>query len=290
MNILINVDNNYIERAKDLLLSISFNNNGPMNIYMIYDSIDEEKLADFSYYVTEVLKYKLNFVKCDAKDIDFPIYIDYISKATYYRLFFPFSIDEKIDRVLYLDCDIICTGNIEDFYATDFENNLLIGCENMVTVDMPDLNIKCNERLDLPSDNHYINAGVLLINVEKYKNEVDSSDLINFINDNSGILEYQDQDVINKYFYGKIKLVDNKYNYQINAVNYGMENHTCPIVHYSGEYKPWNDNFMQVNKLKSYYDFLYFKGDKETLEKLIKVHSDNYRDFLLRSYCDTEVW
>jgi lipopolysaccharide biosynthesis glycosyltransferase len=289
MNILINVDNNYIERAKDTLLSIHFHNKEKLNIYLIYDEIDDNKISDFKQYITNTIKGNLKIIKYDLDNIDFPIYSDYISKSTYYRLFFPFLLDEKIDRILYLDCDIICTNSIKELYETDFEGNLFVACENMTVTERNWFNYECNERLELPYDNKYVNAGVLLINIEKYKKEVNKDELIKFINDNSDKLLLQDQDVINKFFYKKIKLIDNKYNYQINGVDYGMERTDYVLVHYSESHKPWDYDYILINKLKPYYEFLWRKGDTKTLEKLIQYHIDNYRKFLLRCYCNWKV-
>lgn len=283
MNLLLCVDNNYIEHAMDTILSIFIHNNDEeINIYLMYDELEEEKLNNFIHFVKMDLNCKLHLIKYNLNNIQLPIYIDYITKITYFRLFFPLLIEEDIERILYVDSDVICSENIIDFYNMDFENNVLAGCENMLMMD----NIESNERFGLPQDNIYINAGVLLINVKKYKDMVSYNSLIKFINDNYNKLVFQDQDVINKYFYGKIKIVDTKYNYQINAVEYGMENYNSALIHYSESYKPWDDKYVLVNKAKPYYDFLYKKGDIETLERLIKNHIDNYRDFLLGLYCN----
>ena len=289
MNILINVDNNYMEKAKDTLLSIYFHNEEKLNVYLIYDDIEDEKINDFNEFINNI-QGKLNLIKCNTEDINLPMYIDYISKTTYYRLFFPFLLKDKIDRILYVDCDIICTDSIKELYETDFDDNLIVACENMVIEERNWFNRECNDRLELPEDNIYVNAGVLLINIEKYKKEITKEKLIKFINENSNKLIFQDQDVINKYFHKKIKLIDNRYNYQINGVDYGMERNDYALVHYSEADKPWNYDYVQINKLKPYYDFLRQKGDIETLEKLIKHHADNYRDFLLRYYCDWNIW
>ena len=290
MNILICADNNYIERAKDMLLSIKFNNTNDLNIYFLYDNLDIDKLNNLYDFVTNVINAKFNPIKFSYSGVNFPINIDYISSITYYRLFFPFMINEKIDRILYLDCDIVCTGDISELYNMEFEDNVIIGCENMVTKKDERINIDSNKRLGLPIDNPYINAGVLLINVNKYKDIVSDYDIIHLIYDNKDILTFQDQDLINKLFYGKIKIVDSKFNYQINGVDYGLERNDHVLVHYSESDKPWNDDYVLINKLKPYYDFLCQKGDLETLEKLIKKHTDNYRDFLLRFYCKWNIW
>ena len=290
MNILINVDNNYLERAKDTLLSIRFHNDEKLNVYLTYDDISDDKLDDLDKFISKKLGGTLNRIKCNLEDIKLPVYFDYISKATYYRIFFPFLVNEDIDRVLYVDCDVICTDSIKEFYETDFEDNILVACENMTVEKYKDFNGKCNDRLELPSDNKYINAGVLLMNVKKYKEEVNKDELIEFIDKYKNKLVLQDQDVINKYFYGKIKIADNKYNYQINAVDYGKECFDNVLVHYSEAEKPWETDYVLINKVKPYYDFLRLKGDLKTLEILIKNHTNNYRDYLLRTYCDFIIW
>ncbi len=266
MNILVCVDDNYILILQDMLLSLSFYNKN-LNIYLIYSNIKKENLEKLDNYIKTNKIGKLISIKFNL-DINFPIKIDYISKETYYRLYAPYILPNDIDRILYLDSDIICRGNILDFYNTDFDNNIIVGIENFDAS-----NYKYNIRLELEKDNKYINAGVLLINVNKYKKQFKVEDFNNFISKNSNILDYQDQDVINTMFYKKIKTTNNNYNFQItNIIGY---EYNPILVHYTHKIKPWNENYNYPNKAKYYYEFLE-KKNVNLLNNLIIKQKENY--------------
>ena len=68
---------------------------------------------------------------------------------------------KEVEKILYLDADIIVNCDIKELYNIDFEENVIVAVENS------DLdNWEYNENIGLNRDNIYINAGVLLIDVK----------------------------------------------------------------------------------------------------------------------------
>ena len=256
LNILISIDNKYVEHAIDLLYSIHFHNEAFLNVYLIYNDLSNESLDQISDILEKNNIGKLNALKFDIEQLNLPIYINYISVETYFRLFGPLIIQDNIERLLYLDCDIICTDNIIDFYNSDFENKTIIAVDNIENEEIRGFNKWRNEDLELPIDNKYINAGVLLIDVNKYKNLYNLENILEYINNNYQILIYQDQDVLNKLFYSEIKLGDIRYNYQINYIDIGNEILNPCLVHYSQRVKPWDNKYYKDENAKYYYDFI----------------------------------
>ena len=270
MNILISINNKYIDQAKIMLRSLKLNTNSNINIYLIYSDISDDNINIFKEFVENEIG-NINIIKFD-EDINLPINIDHITKETYYRLFAPYIID--VDRILYLDCDLIINGSIDAFYNSNLDNNI-IGAINNFDSD----SYLYNERLGLAKDNNYINAGVLLIDVKKYKKYITKEEIIKYINNNLDILDYQDQDVINYLFHDNIKIYDYKYNYQITQILDGYEEYGMNIVHYCNKYKPWNDDFINFKKAYDYYNLLdklqLYDFKNELLNKHIKTYENN---------------
>ena len=276
MNILISIDDNYVRYAINLIDSISQNNNEELNIFLIHDNhLSSDSIRLLNKFMEDNNIGKLNTIYFDGDSINLPKYIDYISINTYYRLFAPYLLPKDIKRILYLDCDIICNGNISDLYNTDFDNKLIIGCENMLPSNLQIWKDKNRIRLNLPEDYIYINAGVLLINLEKYRKSITKEEILSFINKNSERLIFQDQDVINKLFYKDIKHVDTKYNYQINTTPSNNPINNIKLVHYSERMKPWNMNYDDPEKAIFYYNLIKNRGDYELLKVLIEKHYQN---------------
>ena len=276
INILISIDDSYVEQAIDMINSLYMYNDCFFNVYLIYSNLSEENIEIISDFLTTNNIGELKAYYFDINKYDFPIYKEYISVATYLRLFAPFIIEDDINKILYLDCDIICTNSIIDFYKTPFEGKIIVACPNLVIKERYFFNINRNIELGLPEDNCYVNAGVLLINVKKFKEFTSINEIIKMIEENYEVLYLQDQDVINKMFYKKIKIGDIKYNYQINGVNYGEELDDFSLIHYSEEDKPWEDSFRNPFKAFDYYRFLKNKGDTDNLYRLINAHFQNY--------------
>lgn len=269
MNILITVDDNYIDYCYNLFFSLKKNNKSLFNIYLVYSNLSDDNINKFKKYISDNNIGKLKIIKFDISSYEFHVNSNYITVTAYIRLFAPLLIKDNIDRLLYFDPDIICCNSIEDFYNIDFEDKTLIACENMFHEE----NYEKNINLGLDYDNIYINSGVLIFNMKKYLKNVSKDMLIDFISDNQGILENNDQDVFNMIFHNDIKIADKTYNYQIISNPLNID---ASLVHYAGSPKPWDDNYEFVLKGIPYYKLLIETGRKKIAKELIIKHSINY--------------
>lgn len=272
MNILVACNEKYIKLAKYMLFSV-FKYNGKLRVYLIHENVSDVLLDELRSFFDVHGIGELNIIKFDSSKIELPLKDDkitgHITKEAYFRLYAPFYLPSTMDRILYLDCDIICRNNISDFYNTDFEEKIFVGCINSDLA-----NNEYNSRLNLPEDHVYINSGVLLFNLKKYKEFV-SVDLLNkFIADNADVLDFQDQDVVNKLFCGKILQSHVYNNFQVGMLLYTEGGN---LVHYTGPVKPWFDEYSRPFLAKPYYDILEFLGEYELLEYKKKCHVSNFK-------------
>lgn len=132
----------------------------------------------------------------------------HVSKACFLRLLIP-KLFPQLDRALYVDCDTLCLGSIDELYNSDFEDNYLMACRGM---EFSDVQAK---QLDLP---YYVISGMLMFNIPLMNKE----DYFQQILDNwRGAIGKQepfsaDETVINWVFHNKIKVVNEKWNYCYN--------------------------------------------------------------------------
>lgn len=269
MNILITIDDNYIDYFYNLLFSLKKNNKSLFNIFLVYSNLSKENINNIKEYICDNNIGKLNIIKFDIDSYNFHVNSSYITITAYIRLFAPLLINDDIDRLLYLDPDIICCSSIEEFYNIDFDNKTLIACENMFHEE----NYMKNINLGLNYDNIYFNSGVLIFNMKKYLKNINENMLIEFISDNSGILENNDQDVFNMLFYEDVKIANNTYNYQIISNPLKVD---AALIHYAGSPKPWDEGYEFVLKGIPYYKLLIETGRKKIAKELIIKHSINY--------------
>ena len=121
------------------------------------------------------------------------------SQVTYYRLISPIFIPLK--RIIYLDSDVLIFKDLNEMFQTNLDNNYVLG--------FLDLFSDAIDYLGLISEK-YINAGVLLFNLEKIRQDKKHYELL-YMAFNHNKLHHQDQTVINYILYPNIGLLPFKY-------------------------------------------------------------------------------
>lgn len=157
------------------------------------------KLSDIYQQTIEVKVVDTTTIKEIKANERFPI-------ANYYRLLLPGLLD--VDRVLYLDCDIIVRKSLMDFYYTDLD-----GYACAVVEDHEDDYICLQNRNGVYGK--FCNAGVLVMNLKFWRENDVVNRLVDFIVSNYGKILYPDQDALNYEMRGKLKFCEYTYNFQV---------------------------------------------------------------------------
>ena len=118
-----------------------------------------------------------------------------ISQAAAYRLASPIIIDE--DRIIHLDGDTLTFKDLTKMYKLDFNNNYIIGFLDLLSEGVDYLGINSKT---------YINSGVILLNLEKIRNDNKTIDLFNLLK-GSIRLRNIEQNIFNYIFYPKIGIL-----------------------------------------------------------------------------------
>lgn len=156
--------------------------------------------------------------------------------SMYFRLIIPQVLHPFINKVLYLDADIICINKLSDIFSYNLKNKIA-GVINHAYID------PYVSSLSLNNTEYYFNSGVMLINTEEWKlNKILEKFLIKI---NESNYKYPDQYVLNILLENKILYLDGKYNRFIENVR---KNDNTTLIHYTGTPKPWkawynNDDF-----------------------------------------------
>lgn len=162
-------------------------------------------------YIKNIKKIYNNLEICF---IDFERYKDIVEKLvkktnpplpliTFARLFIANMIPD--DKVLYVDCDTICVGDLEEFWNINLNGKMIAGVQDTV-------NDEIKKQIGLKPDDPYINAGVILIDLKKWRDNDCVNKAIDYINRNNGYVMHNDQGVLNALFKDDIKIVNLKYN------------------------------------------------------------------------------
>ena len=248
MNILLAFNSNYYMPALVLLKSLLVNNQWcrEIRIYVLYSDLKPGEIRRFSQVAEESGIAKAIFLPVETDTFqDAPLHLKWISRETYYRLLAQEMLPESVERVLYLDVDMIVMGSLEEFYHQDFEVKLLVACNRY---GLGGTDPKRLEQLTLPRDTIYFNAGTLLYDLAGQRQQIDPNILYEYPVLFYQQLKYGDQDVLNAVFYGLTKFADWRvYNcFDSNTTRQRQEDRvrrSCKIFHYNGRGKPWTERY-----------------------------------------------
>ena len=122
-----------------------------------------------------------------------------LSQAAFYRLLTPIFI--SIDKLIYLDGDTIILKDLNEMYELPMNDNYILGILDVLSNGVDYLGIKSEK---------YINSGVILLNLDKIRNDKKIYDIINIVNSKKE-LPGLDQTIINYVFYPKIGILPSKF-------------------------------------------------------------------------------
>lgn len=174
---------------------------------------------------------------------------DYISRASLNRFGLEKLAPAECDRIIYLDADLIVTGDLRELWNADMEGAAIGAVADVY------INSSNNEAppfwktWDLP-EGRYFNSGVLLIDLKQVRARCDFSRAMAFVAENGDRLPYRDQDALNWVYWNKWQPLPVKWNVQTqHALDWFQQylpddmrlGATRPgVVHYTGWEKPWS--------------------------------------------------
>ena len=243
MNILVAFNDGYTMPTHIMLKSVIANNKEDINIYCLYDELTAESMAAI-HQLEDHSNVHVYFIHVDNSLFKYAPVHHHFSKEAYFRLLAHRFIDEKVDRILWLDGDTITNSSLKDFYYQDFDGKLFIAVEDMSLGKDEAKHIT----LQIPTNTIYINSGVLLMNLCEMRQRVNDEEIFNYIKEHQDLLEWVDQDVYNGMFYDEFKVISNEYWYNFIAERISFRNKKtvyskAKVIHYCGKKKPWKKGY-----------------------------------------------
>lgn len=188
----------------------------------------------------------------------------HITLATYWRLLLP-EILSDVNKLIYLDTDVVVVDDVAKLYSEDVSGYFCAGCIDIgvakeLPVSQDARKILCS--LGYMDFSNYINAGVLLINLEYAREKNLFSEMLSLAENNNFPLH--DQDVINYTLMneGGAKIVDQRWSFAIhkdfevwypepivNAIKHKISIMDLAIIHYIGTEKPWKCSNRMLREL-----------------------------------------
>ena len=260
MNLLFCFDRNclgqFILCLKSILLYGGYDRYDVYILHAFFDNDLEGALRrDFSQRV------QFHFIRMtEGMFAGFPI-TDRYPTEIYFRLAAPLLLPAELDRILYLDTDIVVIHSLQSLYETDFEGNCYVACTHT-----RELLTKINRaRLGAGEDAAYINTGVLLMNLPVLRQTIRMEAICSYADQQRLFLP--DQDILSALYGDRVKLADTLlYNlsdrilaihnaeHPLHPLDLNWVRQNAVIIHYCGRNKPWKKDY--TGKLGIFYQEL----------------------------------
>ena len=197
----------------------------------------------------------------------------HFSVVTYYRLFIA-SMFKQYEKVLYLDCDLVVLGDVSKLYNIDLKNNILGAAPEQFVQNTKEFRAYAKTALGVDPD-VYVNAGVLLMNLNEYRKCKIEEKFIQLITEYDFDLLDPDQAYLNYLCSGKIHILPNGWNKEPMPLSCEGDKN---IVHYALYKKPWQyddvmygEYFWYYAKQSPFYNEIYHRkqsfSESERLKK-----------------------
>ena len=266
-------DDNYAQHIAVVIASIMAKTKEKVCFYVINDNISKDKIEKLRD-TADTFKAKIEFISVPEDKFSNVYLSGHVSKAAYFRLALTDILPNDIEKVIYLDVDLLVCDDIKKMWQIDLKKLPLAA--------VPDYGIMASTRLckqkadviGLPVGEKYFNSGVLVVNLKEWRKEDYTKQILEIINNNQ--FPHHDQDALNKLFMHKWQTLDLRWNiippvfnlfskillnsnFRKNAIR---ARKNPGIIHYAGRYKPWeftlhngfNDKYYQYLQLTSFAD------------------------------------
>lgn len=284
MNILFCFDQKYEQHFGVALTSLLLNNKHlSIQIYLITDvasqrlvhnlnQLKKDHLLD-NYKIYEIEQGQFANVKVSL----------HISEAAYYRLMVANFLPDSLEKIIYLDSDLVVVSQLQELYEIDISDYYIAAYATPSQTYQKRLNL---------NKNLYFNSGVMLINLKKWKAEKIGERAIDFVEKNPNIIKNWDQDALNKVIDGQLIKLDQKWNFLVDLGREKNEgkiidpnNQTwlkeAKIIHFVGSSKPW---YFWINNPKKLLYWSYLKQSlwSPSLPSSIFIQLGYIKNLLLR--------
>lgn len=253
LNIVACASDNYTMQCGVLFYSVCKNNyEDTISFFVITDKLFSDKHKDeIRQTVGEFPNKSVTFVQVTDEQVDQFLQFEnpYYTRHVFYRLLMPELLPVEIEKVLYLDCDIVVRQSLSDLWNIDI-SKYAVGCVH----DSQEGKIEQFNRLNFCYEKGYFNSGVLLANLKYWRESQAIQRFSDFINDHSSLIKMPDQDVLNKVFQDEKLFIpftcnfqsgfmwEEKYMYVFEYVKYKTEiisaSENPVVLHFSGA-RPW---------------------------------------------------
>ena len=265
--IAVSSDDNYIVPTAVMLKSVSVNTISEVCVFFLENAL-EEKSKIFLQKNFENTNIKINFIKINTKRFNNFKTNDRIPLETYFRLLIPELLPHDIHKIIYLDGDLIVRCDIKYLWSYKINNDALLAVRDMwigTQFVSSERGVLSYKELNIPENAFYFNAGVLVMNLKKWREQELSERIFHYLVEYQDKVIYHDQDGLNAVLWNKWSRLPEEWNVMgivfsddrqiccLDEDTYNFIRKNPKIVHFSGPCKPWDKDCNNPYKEEYFY-------------------------------------
>lgn len=282
INVVFASDDNYVPYLLVSLCSMFENNESiKLNVFILSNNISKKNkkaITDLAshYSYSKIIFIEMNNLEEKLKNnINQENSLLNINLTAYCRLFLDEVIPENIDKIIYFDCDSLIVNSLNELWNINLTNNYCAGVLDPTPVYYKKI-IGLNEVDD------YINSGMLVINLKKWRESNIKKDFLTFLDKHKNLDIHHDQGVINGVLKKKILIIDPKFNY---LGPFHGKDYKTTLKWYGVSYSFYDENL--INNAQNNPVFIHFSGrsierpwvSKENYYRNLYEHYVNLLDY-----------
>lgn len=259
------IDENYLDHLFVMLTSLFCSNRkNTFHIFIIHNFLVETQKKNISQFFKginstfDLIYIDDTIIKEDA------IVSGHISLSAYYRIYLPKILPLHINKVLYVDVDIVVKKDLGVLWEKSIVNHSHFAVEDKGFSDL------YKQNLMMENNSKYFNSGILFINLNYWRENNIFEKCIIFLKNYKNRIQLHDQDVLNSILCNQWKELPYAYNAQESIFrkdlplyrnkNYLNAYFNPIIIHFTGggHSKPWYKECR--HELKNEYAYYYYKS------------------------------
>ena len=289
-------DDNYAMPLAVTIKSILENSKQKINLFLIDGGISNQKKNKILKSINPE-QAKVIWLKQKPEKQSFLKGKGRFGSIVYQRIFLPEWLPQNLSKVIYLDCDLLVLGEINELWSIELEDYYVLAAQDLGIPYVSSPMTSIYEDLDVGKKSMYFNSGVLVINLDKWRSNNTTNQVLNYVESKQYKLRWPDQDALNVLLVNQWKKVDPRWNQMHKVYSYDswtninlkvdlseiisdlIENPL--IIHFSSSPKPWeigckhprkSDFFLYLSrtawsawqlKLRHAFEKMYFPAKKE---------------------------
>lgn len=236
LNVVFSADAVYVPHLATAFASLMENNPEIISrLFVLSDAGSDPDFRTLAEWAKARYEVEIEIVAISSHALEGLFVSGHVSLATYNRFLLGDVLPQELESVLYLDCDLIVTGSLENLATYSWGGNSpQRGSKPVVAAvarDDPAHITPFGHR-----GAHYFNAGVLLLNLREWREQQVAQELFSTARALFGKLHTWDQDVLNLVLEDRWVELPGEYN-ETTAVD--ERNDSAKIIHFAGSVKPW---------------------------------------------------